>query len=146
MFAKLRDPISGLMHIIAAGIALGGLVALIVVGWGNASKIVSLAIYGISLVLMFASSGVYHSIKAMPKVVEILRKLDHSAIYLLIAGTYTPICYNMFSGFWKWGMLIIIWSLALAGVIVKIFIIKTPRWLTAGIYLIMGWLCVAAIQ
>jgi hemolysin III len=64
---------------------------------------------------------------------------------LLIAGTYTPFCAIMFDGFWKWGMLAIIWMLALIGITVKIFIINAPRWLNAGIYVVMGWLCIAAI-
>lgn len=75
-----------------------------------------------------------------------MRKLDHSAIYLLIAGTYTPICLTFFTGFWRGGMLAIIWSLALIGIVVKIFVIHAPRWLTAGIYLLMGWLSIAAIR
>jgi hemolysin III len=74
----------------------------------------------------------------------ILRKIDHSAIYLLIAGTYTPFCVNAFEGFWKWGMLSIIWSLAIIGIVIKVFYIKAPRWLNAGIYVVMGWLCVGA--
>jgi hemolysin III len=76
----------------------------------------------------------------------ILRKVDHAAIYLLIAGSYTPFCYNMFSGFWQWGLLAIVWSLALAGVIVKIFIIKSPRWLNTAIYLVLGWLVIFAVR
>ncbi|MEW5868586.1 MAG: hemolysin III family protein [Chloroflexota bacterium] len=144
-FSSLRDPVSGLTHFFAAFVALGGLVALLVVGWGPPGKTLSLAIYGVSLVTMFATSAAYHMVKARPAVVEILRKVDHSAIYLLIAGAYTPYCINMFSGFWKWGMMAIIWSLALIGIGVKIFIIKTPRWLTAGVYLVMGWLSLAAI-
>ncbi|OQX64879.1 MAG: hypothetical protein B5M51_02295 [Anaerolinea sp. 4484_236] len=96
------------------------------------------------LTLMFSASATYHMTISSPKVTEILRKVDHSAIYLLIAGTYTPFCVNAFSGFWKWGLLIIIWSLALIGVGVKIFIVRAPRWVNAGVYLIMGWLIVAA--
>ena len=75
-----------------------------------------------------------------------LRKLDHSAIYLLIAGTYTPICIHYFTGFWRWGVLAIIWSMAIAGVVVKVFVIRAPRWLTAVIYLVMGWLCLMGIR
>ena len=75
-----------------------------------------------------------------------LRKLDHSAIYLLIAGTYTPICIHYFTGFWQWGVLAIIWSMAIAGVSVKLFAIRAPRWLTAVIYLAMGWLCLMGIR
>ena len=143
--AHLRDPISSLTHLGGAAAALVGVVILLLVGWGTTGKVISLAIYGASLVLMFASSGIYHMVKARPKVIEILRKVDHSAIYLLIAGTYTPLCFNEFSGFWRWGMLAIIWSLALVGIGFKVFIINAPRWLTAGIYLGMGWLGVGAI-
>ena len=145
MLSKLREPISGLTHLVTAFFALIGMIVLLSAGWGTPGKTISLAIYGCSLVLMFASSGFYHTIKAQPKAAEVLRKLDHSAIYLLIAGTYTPMCYNFFNGFWKWGMLAIIWSLAVIGVVMKIFIINAPRWLTAGIYLFMGWLGIAAI-
>ncbi len=84
-------------------------------------------------------------VKAGPRIVAILRQLDHSAIYLLIAGTYTPFCLLMFTGFWKWGLLIIIWSLAVIGIVVKMFIMRAPRWATAGVYIVMGWLCLAAI-
>jgi len=95
---------------------------------------------------MFSASAAYHLVKSKPQVMLWLRKLDHSAIYLLIAGTYTPICVHFFTGFWRWGILAIIWSMALAGIGVKLFIIRAPRWLTAGIYLLMGWLGVIAIR
>jgi len=108
--------------------------------------LISLMIYGISLILLFLASGIYHSVKADPNVLLKLRKFDHSAIYLLIAGTYTPICFNMLDGFWKWGMLGIVWGLALVGIGVKIFFIKAPRWVTAGVYIVMGWLCIFGIQ
>lgn len=70
--------------------------------------------------------------------------MDHSAIYLLIAGSYTPFCLIAFDGFWRWGMLAIIWGLAAAGIIIKIFIIGLPRGVTAGIYVAMGWLSLIA--
>jgi len=146
MFSKLREPVNGLTHLITAGAALVGLIILLVIGWGHPGKLISLMIYGISLILLFLASGIYHSVKADPNVLLKLRKFDHSAIYLLIAGTYTPICFNMLDGFWKWGMLGIVWGLALVGIGVKIFFIKAPRWVTAGVYIIMGWLCIFGIQ
>ena len=142
---KLRDPISGLTHLGAAILAFFGLIALIILSWGETAKLVSLIVYGISLIAMFSASATYHMTISSPKVIEILRKIDHSAIYLLIAGTYTPFCINAFSGFWKWGLLAIIWSLALIGVGIKVFIVRAPRWVNAGVYLIMGWMIVAAI-
>ncbi|MFM8319466.1 MAG: hemolysin III family protein [Chloroflexota bacterium] len=143
---KLRDPFSGLSHLAAAGAALVGLTALLVVGWGSLGKTLSLAIYGVSLVLLFGASAAYHLVMAGPRVITSLRKLDHSAIYLLIAGTYTPFCLNFLTGAWRWGMLGTVWGLALAGIVMKLFWINAPRWLSAGIYVVMGWLCLAALR
>jgi len=145
MIKRFRDPVSGLTHFFTALAALIGLAVLLFIGWGQTGKTISLFIYGISLVLMFSASAAYHLINASPGWIKFLRKLDHTAIYLLIAGTYTPISYNLFDGFWQWGLLAIIWSMALIGIIIKIFIIDAPRWLTAGIYLIMGWMALLGI-
>jgi hemolysin III len=146
MLSKFREPVNGLTHLIAAGVALIGLIVLLLIAKGQPGKMISLLIYGLSLTLMFFSSGIYHSVKANPNALVKLRKFDHSAIYMLIAGTYTPICFNMLEGFWKWGMLGIVWGLALIGIGVKIFFIKAPRWATAGVYILMGWLCIIGIQ
>lgn len=146
MLRRLREPVNGLTHFFTALVAVGGLVLLMVLGWGRPGKEASLAIYGISVILLFAASAAYHMVSAQPKVIAVLRKLDHSAIYLLIAGSYTPFFYNLFAGYWKWGVLIGIWSLALIGIIVKLFIIKVPRWVNAGVYLLMGWLSIVAIR
>ena len=144
MLKKLREPVNSLTHWGGAILALGGLIALLIVGWSTPAKIISLTIYGISLIAMFSASATYHMVRVKEKVLEIFRKVDHSAIYLLIAGTYTPFCVNAFTGFWKWGMLILIWSLAAIGIGVKVFVIRAPRWLNAGIYVLMGWISVAA--
>lgn len=143
---RFRDPVSGLTHLFSAILALIGLVVLLMASWGQTGKTISLLIYGLSLVLMFSASSAYHLINVSSGGIKFLRKLDHTAIYLLIAGTYTPISYNVFEGFWQWGLLIIIWSLALIGIIAKIFIIDAPRWLNAGLYLIMGWLAVLGLR
>jgi hemolysin III len=142
MLKKLREPVNGLTHLGAAMAAAIGLIVLLIIGWGNIGKTISLTIYGISLILLFTASAVYHLVKVRPHISNNLRKLDHSAIYLLIAGTYTPFCFNLFTGFWQWGMLILIWSLALIGVSVKLLWIDAPRWLYTGVYIAMGWLAV----
>ncbi|HEY3313513.1 MAG TPA: hemolysin III family protein [Anaerolineales bacterium] len=146
IFNRMREPVNGLTHLFAALAGVAGLIALLVVGRADIGKQASLAVYGVTVILLFSASATYHLVKANPQVLEILRKFDHSAIYLLIAGSYTPICYNMFTGFWKWGMLIIIWSFALVGVLIKVFVIKAPRWLNAGVYLVMGWMVVIALK
>ncbi|TLN02140.1 hemolysin III family protein [bacterium] len=95
---------------------------------------------------MFLASGLYHSVCSSTRGIDLLRKFDHSAIYLLIAGTYTPFCLMAFHGFWQWGLLTIIWMLALVGIIANIWMINAPRWITAGVYLLMGWLIVLAFR
>ena len=146
MLRKLREPVNGLTHLGGAVVAAGGLIVLLYLAWGNTAKAAALGLYGVTLVLMFSASAAYHMATAGPRVLLFLRKLDHSAIYLLIAGSYTPVCLHYFTGFWRTGMLAIIWALALAGIAVKIFVIRAPRWVTAGIYLLMGWLSIAAIR
>ncbi len=142
---RFRDPVSGLTHFGAAVAAALGLIPLLYFGWGAWLKVASLLIYGLTLVMMFASSAAYHLVQSGPRPMRWLRTLDHSAIYLLIAGTYTPICLHFFNGFWRGGMLALIWALALIGITVKLFVLRGPRWLTAGIYLVMGWLALSAI-
>ncbi len=144
MLSKLREPVNGLTHLGGAIAAFFGLIALLVVGWAGTAKVISLAVYGLSLIALFSASAAYHMANVKPQVQQVLRKLDHSAIYLLIAGTYTPFCINAFNGFFRWGLLVIIWSIAVVGIVVKVFYVKAPRWLNAVIYVIMGWLCVMA--
>lgn len=140
MLRKLREPVNGLTHLGAAVAAGIGLIILLAIGWGNIGKTISLTVYGISLILLFAASAIYHMVHARPSIMNNLRKLDHSAIYILIAGTYTPFCFNLFTGFWQWGMLILIWSLAFIGVAVKLLWMDAPRWFYTGVYIAMGWL------
>ena len=143
---RLREPFNGLSHLAAAFLALPGAAWLAYLSRDNGVRLASLLIYGISLVLMLSASAAYHLIDARPRVSQILRKLDHTAIYLLIAGTYTPICLRFFTGFWQWGLLAIIWTLAMTGIGVKLLILNAPRWVTAGVYIAMGWLAVAGIR
>jgi hemolysin III len=143
MFKKFREPVNSLTHWGGAILAVLGLIALLLVGWSRPAKVISIIIYGLTLICMFSASATYHMVRVKEKALEAFRKFDHAAIYLLIAGTYTPFCINAFSGFWKWGLLSLVWSLAAIGIVVKMFIIRAPRWLNAGIYILMGWLSVA---
>jgi len=146
VISKFRDPVSGLIHFFSAILALVGLVVLVFNTQGQGIKQLSMAIYGISMVTLFSASAIYHLANPAEATLLKLRKFDHSAIYILIAGTYTPICLNFFSGTLRWGFLALVWGIALAGVIVKLFIINSPRWVTAGIYLVMGWMAVLVIK
>jgi hemolysin III len=139
LLSKMREPISGLTHFFAGVAAIAGSITLLLVARGDVGKQVSLLIYGISLSMVFFASSAYHLVQAR-RWVQVLRKVDHSAIYVLIAGTYTAYCYSTLTGAWRWGVLGVIWALAMTGVIVKVFVIKAPRWVTAGVYVAMGWL------
>jgi hemolysin III len=145
MLSKLREPVNGLTHLGGAIAAFFGLIALLIVGWGGTAKVVSVLVYGLSLVAMFSASAAYHLAKVKPTVLQTLRKFDHSAIFLLIAGTYTPFCVNAFTGFFRWGLLAIIWAIAVIGIVVKVFYVKAPRWLNVVVYIVMGWLCISAV-
>jgi hemolysin III len=140
-----KEPVNGFTHLFAAISAGFGLIVLLYLGKGELTRELSLLIYGISLIAMFSASAAYHLVKAGPRFSLWLRRLDHCAIFLLIAGTYTPICLHFFTGFWKWGLLSIVWSLAFAGILIKLFYVQAPRGLSAGMYLLLGWLAVAAI-
>jgi len=142
---RLREPVNGLTHFFAAIVALAGIAALVVIARGRWLVEAALVIYGICLVALFAASAAYHMANTGERGTAILRRLDHSAIFLLIAGTYTPFCLLAFRGFWQWGLLSIIWLLAVVGIVIKIFVMNAPRWLSAGAYVIMGWLCVGAV-
>jgi hemolysin III len=145
LLRKLREPVNGLTHLVAACVAFAGTIALAYLAKDDPAKLASLCLYGATLILMFSASAIYHLTLAGPKATLFLRKLDHSAIYLLIAGTYTPICLHYFTGFWRFGILAVIWSLGIIGITVKLFVISAPRWLTAGVYLLMGWLGILGV-
>ena len=99
MSKKFREPVNGLIHFSAAIAAVIGSGILISIGRNNLVKTMALGVYGVSIILLFAASAAYHLVKAGPKIIANLRKLDHAAIFVLIAGTYTPICAIMFTGF-----------------------------------------------
>lgn len=146
MIFKIRDPFSALSHLAGAVAALGGLAALLYYRHDQIFWVISILVYGFSLFFMFLASAMYHTFITSENNTQVFRKVDHSAIYMLIAGTYTPFCVNAFDGFWKWGMLAVIWGLAATGIAGKIFFINAPRWLTAGIYVLMGWISLFAVQ
>ncbi|BDF70036.1 hemolysin III [Oscillospiraceae bacterium] len=153
---KGRDPYDGLRPGSAlthgAGAALGvlGTVLLLLravqLGCGT-WHLVSFAIYGCSMIGLYTASTLYHCLNTPVKGRIALRKYDHASIYLLIAGTYTPICLVPLRTFgaWGWALFGVVWALALAGITLAILWIMAPRWLTAGLYLFMGWMAVFAL-
>ncbi|ADU31713.1 PAQR family membrane homeostasis protein TrhA [Evansella cellulosilytica] len=141
----IREPINGLTHLAGAIFAFIGLLALVIKATyttGSALAIASVIIFGISMVLLYAASATYHMVIARDKVIAFLRKIDHSMIYVLIAGTYTPFCLISLNGITGWVLFAIITSLALFGVIFKLVWFHCPRWLSTSIYIFMGWIVI----
>jgi hemolysin III len=103
-------------------------------------------VYGLSVILLFLASASYHALKQNENEISIWRKLDHIAIFFMIAGTYTPVCYVYLSGYWKWSVIIIQWALVIAGLFLKFFYLKAPRYFSTIIYLLMGWIGIVAIK
>ncbi len=142
----LREPVNSISHAAGAIASIAGLILLIVFASlkGNAWHVVSFTIFGSTLVMMFASSSLYHGLKISEKKIAVFRRIDHIMIFLLIAGTYTPICLVPLRGPWGWSIFGVVWGLALAGIVIKIFFMNVPRWISTLIYLIMGWVCIVA--
>lgn len=140
----LREPINTLTHGAGAVLAVVGLCFLLYEAFTrqSMSQFVAFSLFGISMVLLYTASSLYHALHVKEKTLELFRKLDHSMIYVLIAGTYTPICLLVLEGGWKWGLFTTIWSLAAVGIIKKFLWMHAPRWLSTLFYLGMGWLAV----
>jgi hemolysin III len=134
-------------HGIGTGLSIAGLTVLVVLAalYGNVYQIVSFSIYGATLFILYLASTLYHSFQH-PRVKQIFKIIDHSAIYLLIAGTYTPFLLVSIRGIWGWTLLIIIWGLALLGISFKTLFIHRFQKLSVLAYILMGWLSVVAIR
>ena len=133
------EPISTVTHLVAGMAALLGLLLLVALTYHEPGKMVSLAIYGLSLVLLFAASSLLHGLKAPRRIREWLNRLDHMAIFLLIAGTYTPIVFNLFPRTWRMPILAVIWAVALVGMVVKMTSARIHGFFNVSVYLVLGW-------
>lgn len=133
-------------HLVGAVLACIGAVWLLVMASldGSPWKIVSVAIYGLTLLLLYSISTVYHSVRGRSKV--IMQKLDHLSIYLLIAGSYTPFCLVTLEGAWGWTLFGIVWTLAAIGMLQEIKPRSEARVLSIVIYAVMGWIVLIAVK
>lgn len=102
-------------------------------------------VFGVSMIVLYAVSATYHIGRWQPRTERILRALDHANIYVLIAGTFTPMCVNVLEGSFRTTMLTVMWSIAAAGVVLSVFTEHLPRWLMAGLYVAMGWIGVVLL-
>jgi len=140
------EKISAYTHGAIVPLMIIGTVILLIISYGNITiQIISL-IYGLSGVFLFSASFIYHSKKVIENDNSFWRKLDHTAIFFLIAGTYTPICFLYLEGNMKWGILIAQWSLVISGTIFKLYFVNAPRIIGTLIYLLMGWIVIIPIS
>jgi len=138
---------NSITHGIGAGLSIAALVILVVLASrrGDAWRIVSFSIYGATLILLYLSSTLYHSF-VNPKIKNVFRILDHSAIYLLIAGTYTPVTFTLMRGAWGWTLFGLAWAMAIGGIIITALLLDKLKALLVLSYVIMGLLVVIAIK
>lgn len=142
----IKDPGSAITHFIGMLMAIFAAVPLLIKAANEPSRlyIISLTIYALSLVLLYAASTTYHTFDISQKVNTILKKIDHMMISVLIAGSYTPVCLLVLKGRTGIILLAIVWSIAIAGILIKAFWVYCPKWVSSVLYIGMGWTCVLA--
>ncbi|MCF3943208.1 PAQR family membrane homeostasis protein TrhA [Oceanobacillus alkalisoli] len=141
----IREPINSLTHWAGAVLAIFGLVAMIIKAVTEGYSIIGLTaviIFGVSMILLYSASATYHMVIAKDKVIAWLQRIDHSMIFVLIAGTYTPLCIIALNNTLGWTLFAVTNGLAILGVIFKLTWFTSPRWLSTMIYLLMGWLVI----
>lgn len=145
MAITIKEPASFYTHFAGFIFSAAGFAAIILTTVADPYKKAALAIYAISVMILFLASSLYHAFKSEENGSSLLRKFDHLAIYLMIAGTYTPFIYQYLSGWWRRGILIAQWSIVLAGALITFLWINKPRKLSASLYLAMGWVALVPV-
>ena len=149
MYKNLREPINSITHLAGAGLSVLALIAMLFKGINSDASsvaLLSLGIFGISLILLYTVSGTYHGINSSERVISHLQRLDHSMIFILIAGSYAPFCLIALNGSLGKTMFIIMISIAIFGIIFKLCWFNCPRWLQTALYIVMGWSAIFVIN
>lgn len=142
----IKDPGSAITHFIGMLMAIFAAVPLLIKAAHEPGRIyiVSILVYAVSLILLYAASTTYHTFNKSERVNTILKKADHMMISVLIAGSYTPICLLVLGGKTGLILLAIVWGIAIAGILIKAFWVYCPKWISSVLYIGMGWTCVLA--
>lgn len=149
MKAYIREPINGFTHLGGAILSFVGLLALVIktsLTSASTVDITAVIVFGISLILLYSASATYHMVIASEKVISFLRKIDHSMIFILIAGSYTPYCLIALNGTKGWTLFLVIAAIAICGVLFKMIWFNCPRWISTSIYVGMGWMSLIMIK
>jgi hemolysin III len=135
----------GWSHALAAVASIVLTIILCVLSRNDIPRLVSMLIFGLSMIELYTVSAVYHIVTWSVAKRRVLRAIDHANIFVLIVGAYTPLCFNILTGWLRITILAVIWTLALVGIVTSIFTVKLPRWATAALYVAMGWVVILAI-
>ncbi len=143
---KIKDPGSAVTHFIGMLMAMFAAVPLLIKAAREPDRmyLIALAIFIVSMILLYAASTTYHTLDLSERTNKILKKIDHMMIFILIAGTYTPICLITLKGPVGYGLLALVWGIAIVGIVIKGFWIYCPKWFSSVLYIAMGWVCVLA--
>lgn len=144
MQITIREPGSAITHFIAMMMALVAAVPLLVKAAVSSNQIclTAMTVFMLSMVLLYGASAAYHSINVGGRILKIFRKVDHMMIFVLIAGSYTPVCLIVLGGDLGYRLLALVWGIALGGMLIKACWITCPKWFSSIIYIAMGWVCV----
>ena len=146
MTLSIKDPGSAITHFIGMILAaLASTPLLLLAAYHNGGHAVpALAVFAFSMILLYGASTTYHTLNLSERSNRILRKIDHMMIFVLIAGSYTPVCLIVLGGKTGYGLCALVWGIALAGILIKAFWITCPKWFSSILYIAMGWVCVLA--
>lgn len=144
----LKDPVSSLTHLIFSIISFIAGIPLVIRAFTHSTLTngLSMLLFVFGLIGLYAASGIYHGLDISETVNTRLRKIDHCMIFVLIAGTYSPVCLVVLGGTRGWVLFSVIWGLAIAGILLSLLWINCPKWLCSVIYILMGWMCIFAFQ
>jgi len=142
-----EEAANGITHALGIALSIAALAVLVVSSSssGDPYRIVACSVFGATLLIMYTASTVYHFVKS-PQLKRAMRVFDHASIYLLIAGTYTPIVLVSLRGSWGWSLFGVIWAMAVFGVVTKIYLFDKFELLSVGLYIAMGWIAIVALN
>lgn len=143
---KIKDPGSAITHFIGMLMAMFSALPLLIKAANNPDTIhlLSLAIFIASMILLYGASTLYHSLNLTERANRVFRKIDHAMIFVLIAGSYTPICLIVLNPSIGYPLLALVWGIAIGGILIKAFWITCPKWFSSVLYIAMGWICILA--
>ena len=143
----IREPGSAITHYIAMMLALFAATPLLIKATlsGSAVVFISMGIFILSMILLYGASALYHTVNVRAKALKVFQKIDHMMIFVLIAGSYTPVCLIVLNNSRGFHLLCAVWAAALLGFLMNIFWINCPKWVSSVVYIAMGWACIGAI-